>query len=51
MDIYHVWCDLKSGVRDMQFYEAVAHCMEHLKAAGAIETWRLGRRNGWGRGW
>jgi hypothetical protein len=44
MDIYHVWCDLKPGVRDMQFHDNVARCMEHLRGEGLIESWRLTRR-------
>ena len=44
MDIYNVWCDLKPGVRDIQFYENVARCMDHLRADGLIESWRLVRR-------
>lgn len=44
MDIYHVWCDLKPGVRDAHFHENVARCMSHLKAEGLIESWRLTRR-------
>ena len=44
MDIYHVWCDLKPGVRDMHFHENVHRCMAHLKAQGLIESWRLTRR-------
>jgi hypothetical protein len=44
MDIYHVWCDLRPGVRDTRFHEAVAGWMEHLRADGLIENWRLTRR-------
>jgi hypothetical protein len=44
MDIYNVWCDLKPGVRDMQFHDNVARCMDHLRAEGLIESWRLLRR-------
>ena len=44
MDIYHVWCDLRPGVRDLQFYDNVAQCMEHLRGEGLIESWRLTRR-------
>ncbi len=44
MDIYHVWCDLKPGVRDMQFHENVDRCMNHLLAEKLIESWRLTRR-------
>ncbi len=44
MDIYHVWCNLKPGVTDVEFADKVAAYMEHLKAGGHIETWRLTRR-------
>ena len=44
MDLYHVWCDLKPGVRDLEFSEKVAAYMTRLKAGGSIEKWRLTRR-------
>jgi hypothetical protein len=44
MDIYHVWCDLKAGIGDIAFSEAVAKYMGHLKAERLIEGWRLTRR-------
>ncbi|HUD53201.1 DUF6614 family protein [Parvibaculum sp.] len=44
MDIYHGWCDLKPGVRDMTFVEAFTRYMEHLKGEGKIESYRLTRR-------
>ncbi len=44
MDIYHVWCDLKPGVRDMQFHAAVVRCMDHFRGENLIESWRLTRR-------
>jgi hypothetical protein len=44
MDIYHVWCDLKPGVRDTHFLDGVSRCMDHLRAEGLIEGWRLMRR-------
>jgi hypothetical protein len=44
MDIYHVWCDLKPGITDIQFAEQLAVYMEHLKNEGLIENWRLTRR-------
>jgi hypothetical protein len=44
MDIYHVWCDLKSGVSDVTFSEKVATYMGHLKREGLIENWRTTRR-------
>lgn len=44
MNIYHAWCDLKPGVRDTDFADGVAKYMDHLRAQGLIETWRLTRR-------
>lgn len=44
MDIYHVWCDLKPGVKDTDFARALGAFMDHLKERGAIECWRLTRR-------
>jgi hypothetical protein len=44
MDIYQGWCDLKPGVRDTVFVEAVSAFMAALKSRGAIEDWRLMRR-------
>ena len=44
MDIYHVWCDLQPGVRDLDFCREVDVYLGHLKAEGLIEGWRLTRR-------
>jgi hypothetical protein len=44
VDLYHVWCDLKPGVRDTEFCERAGHYLEHLKNAGRIAGWRLTRR-------
>jgi hypothetical protein len=44
MDIYHVWCDLKPGVGDLDFSEKVAGYLGHLKEQGLIQDWRLTRR-------
>lgn len=44
MDLYHIWCDLKPGVGDLQFAGKVADYMGHLKEQGLIEGWRLTRR-------
>lgn len=44
MDVYHVWCDLKPGVGDTEFSDGVAVYLDHLKADGLIEGWRLMRR-------
>jgi hypothetical protein len=44
MDIYHVRCDLRPANRDQHFHENAARCMDHLRAEGLIESWRLTRR-------
>lgn len=44
MDLYHVWCDLKPGVDDLDFAARVAAYLDHLRAEGRIAGWRLTRR-------
>jgi hypothetical protein len=44
MDIYHGWCDLKEGVKDLAFARAFESYMGQLKQQGAIEGYRLTRR-------
>jgi hypothetical protein len=44
MDLYHIWCDLKPGVRDTAFSEAVSRYLDYLKVEKKIEGWRLTRR-------
>jgi hypothetical protein len=44
MDIYHVWCDLKPGVKDLTFSENAGKYLGHLQAEGLIGGWRLTRR-------
>ena len=44
MDIYHVWCNLKPGVGDLDFAGKAGAYLGHLKEQGLIEGWRLTRR-------
>ncbi len=44
MDLYHVWCDLAPGVRDLAFRERLDAYMTHLRNQGLIAGWRLTRR-------
>jgi len=44
MDLYHIWCDLKPGVRDTAFVDGVQTYLGHLRSAGLIESFRLTRR-------
>ena len=44
MDLYHIWCDLKPGVRDTAFVEAVGSYLGGLRDDGLIEGFRITRR-------
>lgn len=44
MDVYQISCDLKPGVRDTTFVEALNGYLGALKSSGKIEGWRLLRR-------
>jgi hypothetical protein len=44
MDLYHIWCDPKPGVRDVALAEGVQKYLGYLKSEGLIESFRLTRR-------
>ena len=44
MDFYHIYCDLKSGVPDMDFADSVRNYFDYLKGEGLIEGYRITRR-------
>ena len=44
MDLYHVWCELKPGVSDMEFASNVAVFLGRLRDQGKIAGYRLSRR-------
>jgi hypothetical protein len=44
LDIYQISVDLKDGVRDTQFADAIGAYLGALKQQGKIESWRLVRR-------
>ncbi len=44
MDVYHIWCDLKPGIRDTVFADKLHGYLTYLKTSGLIEAWRLTRR-------
>ncbi len=44
MDIYHIWCDLKPGVKDVDFVDSVDQYLGGLQQAGKLETFRITRR-------
>src|SRR5215472_10431736 len=43
MDVYHVWCNLKEGVKDLEFAAALRDYLEHLKGAGLVAGYRITR--------
>ena len=44
MDIYHIWCNLKDGVKDVEFTDAVVRYFDQLKEADQIADYRITRR-------
>jgi len=44
MDVYHVWCNLKSGVSDVGFSDDVSSYLGSLRDGGRIRSFRLTRR-------
>ena len=44
MDAYHIWFDLKEGVKDGELADALVHYFEHLKAEGRLARYRITRR-------
>lgn len=44
MDVYHIWFDLKDGVRDGEFADSAKAYLDHLKSGGMIAAYRITRR-------
>lgn len=44
MDVYHIFCDLKPGVRDLDFTDNVHAYLGALRSDGLIEAYRVTRR-------
>jgi hypothetical protein len=44
VDLYHVWCNLKSGVSDVGFSEDVSRYLGALREGGRIRSFRITRR-------
>jgi hypothetical protein len=44
MDIYHVWCNLKPGLRDAEFSDRIGAYLGRLKEQGLLQGWRLTRK-------
>lgn len=43
MDIYHIWCNLKPGVSDLEFVHNARAYLEHLREQGKLERYRITR--------
>ena len=43
MDIYHIWCNLKQGINDLDFVEGVRAYLEHLRDQGELHSYRITR--------
>ena len=43
MDLYHIWCNLKPGVGDLEFVERTRRYLDHAKAEGRLVTYRITR--------
>jgi hypothetical protein len=44
MDLYHIWCNLRPGVSDVEFSDRVSEYLDQLRVSGRIEAFRLSRR-------
>lgn len=43
MDIYHIYCNLKPGVADVNFVESLNRYLGHLRDRALIASWRITR--------
>ncbi len=43
MDIYHVWCNLKPDVSDIEFVEGVRGYLDHLSQKRQLHAYRITR--------
>lgn len=41
MNIYHIWCSLKDGVKDTEFSDAVHAYLSHVVEQGEMEAYRI----------
>ena len=43
MDVYHIWCNLKPGIKDLEFVSDLESYLEHLKQTDRLEGYRITR--------
>jgi hypothetical protein len=52
VNYYEIWFNLAPGAKDLELSSAVQAYLDHLKAQGKLEWWRLTRRKfGFGPSW
>ena len=44
MNIYHIWCNLKQGVGDLEFTDAAKAYFDHLQGEDRLAGYRVTRR-------
>jgi len=44
MNIYHIWCNLKSGIIDTDFTDAAHSYLDHLRQNDQLSAYRITRR-------
>jgi len=44
LDIYHIWCDLKPGVKDTDFLSHARAYFEHLQSEKRLVAYRITRK-------
>lgn len=44
VDWYHIWFDLRPGVKDLDLCASVGALLDHMRAARTIQAWSLQRR-------
>lgn len=41
MDVYEIYCDLKPGVRDLDFVECVHRYLDHMRTHSGLANYRI----------
>jgi hypothetical protein len=44
VDHYHIWVDLKPGIKDLDLASSIEGLLDNLKGKGLLESWSLQRR-------
>lgn len=44
MTLYHIWCNIRDGSKDLEFVKAVDNYLGFLKERGHIHSYRITRR-------